>query len=85
MGDIMDHDRLNKTYIENEVLDIYTTTQGDTWDIIALKVYGDESYMGDLLKSNPRHNDIIFFGSGVEIICPDIKKDVMDNLPPWKR
>lgn len=85
MGDIMDTDRLNRAYSANEVLDIYITTQGDTWDIIALKVYGNERYMGDLLKSNPRLISTIFFGAGVEITCPDIDRREDENLPPWKR
>lgn len=80
----MDQNRVEKAYIEVEEQDIYTTTQGDTWDIIALKVYGDEKYMSQLLKANPRYTDIIVFSAGVEIVCPDIE-DTMEHLPPWKR
>lgn len=78
-------DRINRTYIETEEVDIYTTIQGDTWDIIALKVYGNERYMSDLLKANPRYIDTMFFGAGVEIVCPDIEQNAVENLPPWKR
>lgn len=81
----MNQDRLNRSYVDNEVLDIYTTIQGDTWDIIALKVYGDEKHMGQLLKANPKLISIIFFSSGVEVICPDIDTEDIQNLPPWKR
>ncbi|NLU09446.1 MAG: phage tail protein [Tepidanaerobacter acetatoxydans] len=81
----MDQNRVEKAYIEVEEQDIYTTTQGDTWDIIALKVYGDEKYMSQLLKANPRYTDIIVFSAGVEIVCPDIEEDTMEHLPPWKR
>jgi len=79
------HERIERTYVEEEEIDIYTTTQGDTWDIIALKVYGDEKYMGNLLKANPQYIDIMYFSAGVEIICPDIKEEIVNNLPPWKR
>lgn len=81
----MDQDRINRSYTEKEMVDIYTTIQGDTWDIISFKVYGDEKYMSDLLKSNPQHINTIFFSSGVEIICPDIDTEEVQNLPPWKR
>ena len=30
----------------------YTTIQGDMWDSIAYKLYGDEKYMCQLMKSN---------------------------------
>ena len=81
----MNQERLNRSYTEVEEQDIYTTTQGDTWDIIALKVYGDEKYMGQLLKANPKYINIIFFGAGIEVICPDIDTEDIQNLPPWKR
>lgn len=81
----MDQERIKRSYTEVEEQDIYTTIQGDTWDIIALKVYGNEKYMSRLLKANPKHINTMFFSSGVEIICPDIESDTVENLPPWKR
>ncbi len=30
----------------------YTTRQGDQWDAIAKKVYGDEKYAGYLMEQN---------------------------------
>ncbi len=80
-----DLERIERTYIEEEEVDVYTTVQGDTWDIIALKVYGDERYMSNLLKANPRYIDIMFFSAGIEITCPDIEEEIIENLPPWKR
>ncbi|WP_312908028.1 tail protein X [Tissierella praeacuta] len=81
----MDQERIKRSYTEVIEQDIYITVQGDTWDIIALKVYGSEKYMSYLLKSNPKYISIMFFSAGVEIICPDIEIDVVENLPPWKR
>lgn len=65
-------------------IDIYTTIQGDTWDIIAFKVYGNEKYMTALAEANPAYCDVVFFSAGVELIAPDIAKPLLD-LPPWKR
>lgn len=81
----MDQERIKRSYTEIEEQDIYTTIQGDTWDVIALNVYGSEKYMSHLLKANPKHISTMFFSSGVEIICPDIESDIVENLPPWKR
>lgn len=80
----MELDRVNVSNEMSEV-DIYTTIQGDTWDIIALKVYGNERYMSHLLKANPKYIDIMLFSAGVEIVCPDIEQDAVESLPPWKR
>lgn len=40
---------------------VYKTIQGDTWDGIAVKVYGDEKYMNELLEANQAYREIIIF------------------------
>ena len=42
----------------------YTTIQGETWDNIALKVYGSEKYTSLLMENNYPHLDILVFPSG---------------------
>lgn len=64
-------------------LDIYTTAQGDTWDMIAYKVYGNEKYMINLIDANPEYCDIVTFSSGIDLAVPDIDEPII-NLPPWK-
>lgn len=63
----------------------YTTVQGDTWDIIALKKYGTEKGMHLLLGANPAHRDTVLFSAGIAIIVPDAPAAVNENLPPWRR
>lgn len=63
----------------------YTTVQGDEWDMIALKVYGDESYLNALLKANQKYNNIVVFSSGVKLLLPEIEVKSTTILPPWKR
>ncbi len=63
----------------------YTTTQGDMWDLIALRVYGRETAMAELLKANPAHHAIMVFPAGIKLICPDINRAVSYALPPWRR
>jgi len=66
----------------------YRTVQGDTWDIIALKVYpnlGAEKLMHVLLRENPEHQETIIFGANVELRIPAADIPVVSSLPPWKR
>lgn len=63
---------------------IYTTIQGDMWDMIAFKVYGNEYYMTELLHANQKYNDIVVFPAGISIICPEIDTATKKLIPPWK-
>lgn len=67
---------------------IYTTTQGDTWDIISLNCYGSTKYTHLILDSNLSLSYIAIFDSGTEIIIPEISgtssEDTSVNLPPWR-
>ncbi len=63
----------------------YTTIQGDTWDVIALKTTGSEMNMNKLIESNITHRDTVIFGAGVVLDIPDIPTSVNELLPPWKR
>lgn len=62
----------------------YITTQGDTWDIIALKQMGGESQMSALMHANPDYIDTVVFGSGVELSIPDPEPEAAADLPPWR-
>ncbi|WP_276789939.1 tail protein X [Veillonella magna] len=63
----------------------YYTVQGDMWDGIAVKVYGDESYMSDLIKANKKYSNIYIFPANIKLLLPDVQKPVTKILPPWKR
>lgn len=65
----------------------YVTTQGDTWDYIALKELGSEMYMHLLLKDNPDYANIEIFSAGITLNIPDIPESsvIADSLPPWKK
>ena len=67
---------------------VYRTVSGDTWDLIAFKVYGSEGYFHDLIRSNLRLIDIAIFDANIPVIIPEIDDEENDNderLPPWKR
>lgn len=64
----------------------YTTIQGDMWDFIAYKVYGNERYINLLLEANQKHRNTAIFSAGVVLACPDIPADSLPEfLPPWRR
>ncbi|WP_372714748.1 phage tail protein [Ilyobacter sp.] len=66
--------------------DNYTTSQGDTWDLIAYKIWETEKYTWDLMKENQVYKDTATFSAGVVLNVPDITIDTSsENLPPWKR
>ena len=66
---------------------VYRTQSGDTWDLIAYRVYGSEGYFHDLIRSNLALIDIAVFDANVPIIIPKIaeESDNDTSLPPWKR
>lgn len=62
----------------------YTTIQGDTWDSIAYKLYGDEKYMKDLIEANWPLLETLVFSSGTVITVPDLPAETDDGLPFWR-
>lgn len=66
----------------------YRTVQGDTWDIIALRMYpklGGEKLMDRLLEANSEHRETVIFTADVLLRIPDVEIPVVSSLPPWKR
>lgn len=66
----------------------YKTQQGDTWDIISKRVYGDEHFMDLLIRANIQYRKIVIFPAEVTLTVPDINLASLEyeaNLPPWKR
>ncbi|WP_421663658.1 tail protein X [Lysinibacillus telephonicus] len=62
----------------------YTTIQGDTWDIIAYRVYGTSFVMSQLMQANPDYMKIGVFSAGTVLKMPDIDTtEANEELPPW--
>ena len=62
----------------------YTTVSGDTWDLIALKVYGSELKADWLMQNNPELIHIVRFDSGTVLSTPELPEEKRGDLPPWK-
>jgi len=68
----------------------YTTNEGDTWDYIAWKVYGDEYRMPTLTGAEENWQLVVdgnyMFSSGVKVWCPYIEKTkTSSDIPAWRR
>lgn len=63
----------------------YTTQQGDAWDMIAKKVYGDEKYTSYLMQGNMKLLDFFIFSSGIVLNVPDLTEEITRTLPEWRK
>lgn len=63
----------------------YITSLGDTWDMIAYKMYGNERQMSVLLEANPTYRETVIFPADVVIKVPEVAASSSMVLPPWKR
>lgn len=64
----------------------YITELGDTWDMIAKKVYGDETKAGLLMDNNRDLLEILIFDDGIELECPsvEVESDDIASYPSWR-
>ncbi len=64
----------------------YTTVLGDTWDMIAFKIWGKEKHAKELVEANLKHVETVIFSAGTVLAITDIEKtEDYSTLPPWKR
>ncbi len=67
-------------------MDKYTTTQGDTFDTIAFRIWGNEKMMHKLIEVNPDHQGTVIFSARVELNIPEIETPVEKGpVPPWQK
>lgn len=67
----------------------YRCSAGETFDSVALMVYGDEKYAAELLSANPLLCRIPIFTGGETLLLPVVEMPEGDNnyMPstaPWK-
>lgn len=64
----------------------YRTIQGDTWDLIAFRMYpdiGGERLLHELIGANPNWTDTVIFPAGAVLNVPEIEIPKSNTLPPW--
>lgn len=69
---------------------VYAASAGETFDGIALAVYGDEKYAAELMQANVDHAKKLILTGGEKIVLPEIDTAVEDDTgvqigsAPWK-
>lgn len=63
----------------------HTTSQGETFDIIAYNELGNAKLASQIMELNPGYMDVVFFSSGVELVLPEVPATTTSlPQPPWK-
>lgn len=73
--------------MSNGVL-IYTTRDGDRWDLIAHKYYGNALLVDGLIAANPHLPIAEEFASGLTVRVPVLEakpQNQQKDMPPWMR
>ena len=64
----------------------YTTREGDTFDALALEMYGEETLAHYIIEFNPDYADVLIFDADVAMRLPIVENvETPDTLPPWRR
>jgi phage tail protein X len=65
----------------------YITIEGDRWDTIAYRAYGNANEVEPIIFANPSVPITDVLPSGLELLVPikDEPEVQQSNLPPWKR
>lgn len=62
---------------------VYITKSGDTWDMVAKEVYGDEQYTSLLMSNNQELIEYFVFPENISIALQEIPKEE-SLLPDWR-
>ena len=60
----------------------YHCAAGESWDSIALAVYGDEKYAADLMGANPEYSGKLIFTGGEELLIPAVDRSAANEYTP---
>jgi len=65
----------------------YITNQGERWDTVAYKAYGDAMLFPKIAEANRGIPLDVVFVDGISLKVPVLDKVSIDTnlLPPWKR
>ena len=64
----------------------YTTREGDTFDALALEMYGEETLAHYIIEFNPDYADVLIFDADIALRLPIVENvETPDTLPPWRR
>lgn len=66
----------------------YTTISGDTWDMIAYRVYRNELWADRLMLANTQHLEYMVFPAGIVLNVPEedayTDAEISGTAPEWR-
>lgn len=73
---------MNKHFLQDS---FYTCHTLDTFDLIAYKIYNDESKAKEIMEAseNRQHIGKTFFSAGDQVFCPEIIEEITTDKPKW--
>lgn len=65
----------------------YTTVQGDMWDSIAYKIFGNVASTDQLMALNQQYLHTYIFSAGIVLTLPEAKTESEQptGMVPWKK
>lgn len=73
------------------IYDTYRARAGESFDLLALAIYGDEKYAAELMSFNPDHCGLTVFSGGETLKLPvlDIPANndeaaLANTIAPWR-
>ncbi len=65
----------------------HISSDGDRWDLLAWKFYGDPTLFGPIVMANPLIPIEPVLSAGLTVVVPVLQKAsvVTADLPPWKQ
>ena len=64
----------------------YTAQAGDTFDLLALRAYGDDKLASYIIQTNPDYSDVLIFEGGENLQIPMVEDaETEEAVAPWKR
>lgn len=64
----------------------YITREGDTFDMLSLEMYNEESLAHYIIEFNPDYADVLVFDANIKLRLPIVENvETPDTLPPWRK
>ena len=65
---------------------VHITAEGERWDLLAFRYYGDAAQYAPIIRANPRVAIEPVFEAGIRIDIPVLVEStiVTSDLPPWR-
>lgn len=63
-----------------------TAIQGETFDSLSYRIYGEERMSHYIRQYNEQYSDIVMFNGGEELTIPILSEtESKESLAPWRR